>query len=70
MLVQPEPDAPFQVGEYVTIEDAPGALTWKILDIDPAGSANGPLYTLESGLTGRRCYVTADRLNHYRRIYG
>ncbi|MBG6106564.1 hypothetical protein [Frigoribacterium sp. CG_9.8] len=59
-----------QVGDYVTLVESPGALTWKITAIHENASANGALYTLESGQTGRKRYELADNFTSYRRITG
>jgi hypothetical protein len=63
------PPNQFVRGDYVTISDEPFALTWEITAIDPHGSANGPLFTLVSGQSGRKRYETADALSPYRRFH-
>lgn len=65
MALSPDPLA---VGKYVTIDDSPGALTWRIAAVYKDATANGPLYTLESGQTGRRRYVAAHEITPYLRI--
>lgn len=57
-----------RVGDYVCIADRPGSLTWQVDAISgPHETANGPLYTLISGQTGRRRYETRDRITLYKR---
>jgi len=59
----------FEPGDFVTIVDSPGSLTWRILDVYPGPSKYGsvPAALLESGQTGRRRYATLDSLNLYRK---
>lgn len=56
------------VGDYVTIADGPGALTWQIVDIHPHdSSAYGPLYALVSGQSNRTRYERGDKLTPFAR---
>lgn len=57
-----------QIGDIVTIADDAYPLTWEVIDINPEGSAYGPLVTLKSGQSGRRRYETIDRISPYRRV--
>ncbi|WP_025157202.1 hypothetical protein [Leifsonia aquatica] len=57
-----------QLGDVVTIADDAHPLTWEVIDINPDGSAYGPLYTLRSGQSGRRRYATEDQISPYRRV--
>lgn len=53
---------PIEVGDYVTIADSAGPLTWEVLEIGAAGEYETPLVTLLSGNSSRRFYASLDRL--------